>query len=50
MADITKFGFKKLGDNNYGTWRPRMKGVLQAKGYDTALTDATTTTAPRRWG
>ena len=38
MADVTKFGFSKLGDNNYGTWRPRMKGVLQAKGYESALT------------
>lgn len=40
MADLTKFGFKKLGDGNYNTWRTLMKGVLDAKGLGEALIDA----------
>lgn len=37
MADITKFGFKKLADNNWTTWRAQVKGLLQSKGLASAL-------------
>lgn len=35
----TKFGFKKLGIDNYPAWSKQMKGLLAMKGYKTALTD-----------
>jgi hypothetical protein len=40
MAELTKFGFKKLADNNYVTWRTQMKGVLDSKGLGAALVNA----------
>jgi transposase InsO family protein len=37
MAELTKFGFKKLGNDNYTQWKTQMKGVLASKGYHTAI-------------
>lgn len=37
MSDITKFGFRKLGLNNYTTWSKQMKGLLATKGCLTAI-------------
>lgn len=39
MSELTKFGFKKLGNDNYTQWRTQMKGALAAKGYLNALED-----------
>lgn len=39
MSDITKWGFRKLGTNNYGTWSKSMYAALASKGYSTALED-----------
>lgn len=39
MGDRTKFGFAKLGVNNYPPWSKQMKGLLATKGWLTALTD-----------
>lgn len=37
--EMTKFGFSKLGVNNYPPWSKQMKGLLAMKGYLTAITD-----------
>jgi hypothetical protein len=39
MSDFTRFGFRKLGVDNYSSWYKHMKGLLATKGYLTALTD-----------
>jgi transposase InsO family protein len=31
MSDNNKFGFKKLGDDNWASWRTQMKGLLMTK-------------------
>lgn len=38
--DMTKFGFRKLGINNYPTWSKHMQGLLATKECDKALTTA----------
>jgi hypothetical protein len=40
MAHPSKFGFDKLGDSNYATWRVQMKGLLATKDCLGAITDA----------
>jgi hypothetical protein len=37
MSDITKYGFRKLGLDNYATWSKSMFSVLATKGYTNAL-------------
>jgi molybdopterin-biosynthesis enzyme MoeA-like protein len=37
-TDTYHFGFAKLGDDNYGTWKVQMRGLLATKGCETALT------------
>lgn len=37
---MTKYGFAKLGVDNYNTWRARMRACLQSKGMGDALDDA----------
>lgn len=41
MADkeTTKFGFRKLGNDNYPQWRMHMRGLLQTKDIASAITD-----------
>ena len=39
MAQPSKFGFDKLGDSNYATWRVQMKGLLATKDCLGAITD-----------
>lgn len=36
-----KYGFAKLGNDNYGTWSVQMKGLLATKECDGAITQAT---------
>lgn len=50
MSELTKFGFKKLGDKGYATWRTNMKGVLLAKGYAGALTKDDDTNSDKALG
>jgi hypothetical protein len=48
MEQSSKFGFPKLGDNNYATWRVQMKGLLATKDCMRAITvdnDANSTKA-----
>jgi hypothetical protein len=40
MAQPSKFGFEKLGDNNYANWRVQMKGLLATKDCLRAITEA----------
>ena len=40
MANQSKFGFEKLGDTNYATWRPHMKALLAVKDCIDALANA----------
>lgn len=40
MAQPSKFGFQKLGDSNYATWRVQMKGLLATKDCIRAITEA----------
>ena len=37
MGDYTKFGFRKLGNDNYPQWRTHMRGLLQTKDIDSAI-------------
>jgi transposase InsO family protein len=41
MADreLTKFGFRKLGNDNYPQWRIHMRGLLQTKDIASAITE-----------
>ena len=41
MADKehTKFGFRKLGNDNYPQWRIHMRGLLQTKDLANAIAD-----------
>ena len=40
MTDNTKFGFKKLGTDNYPQWRMHMRGLLQTKDLASAIDNA----------
>jgi hypothetical protein len=37
---MTKYGFEKLGTDNYSIWRTRMRGFLQSKGLGAAIMNA----------
>lgn len=37
---VNRFGFQSLGDNNYGTWKVQMRGLLATKDCDEALETA----------
>ena len=39
-AEMGKFGFAKLGDTNYGTWKVHMRGLLATKDCEAALATA----------
>ena len=41
MAQPSKFGFQKLGDNNYAIWRIQMKGLLATKDCLRAISEPT---------
>lgn len=40
MSELTKFGFRKLGPDNYSTWRAQMRSLLATKDCEAALTTA----------
>jgi len=39
-TEMNKFGFAKLGDDNYGTWKVQMRGLLATKDCNEALDNA----------
>jgi hypothetical protein len=50
MAQPSKFGFDKLGDSNYSTWRVQMKGLLATKDCIGAITDAANPNSAKAMG